>query len=299
MENRAHALAAGCFVLILGLGVFLAAIWLEGRHNEMREYLLVSQRSVTGLNPQAQVRYRGIRAGKVLDIDLDPRDPRWILVRISLDADMPVTQGTTARLNAQGITGLSYVMLEDDGSDPRPLTAGAGELPRIALQSSSIDALTEAAGRIGKALDERTIADFKRLLTNLASASDGLKTLPAILASVRETLSESNLTRLQKILSNLERTSGEVAPMAVELRALVVSLTQLSQRFERISLDAGGQVTSESLPRLNGLLNELQKNSRQLNRLLETLEQTPESVIFGRTQTLPGPGEAGYGGPSP
>lgn len=84
MENRAHALAAGIFVLLLGLCVALAAWWFAGKRESSREILLVTQRNVTGLNPQSQVRFRGIRAGKVVDIALDPQDRRSILVRISV-----------------------------------------------------------------------------------------------------------------------------------------------------------------------------------------------------------------------
>ena len=45
-------------------------------------WLQQCQGSVSGLNTQAQVRFRGIRAGKVQDIELDPKDPRNILITI-------------------------------------------------------------------------------------------------------------------------------------------------------------------------------------------------------------------------
>lgn len=294
MENRAHALAAGGFVLLLVLTLALAAWWMEERHNDTREYLLVTAHSVAGLNPQAQVRYRGIRAGKVLDIDLDPRDARLILVRISLNADLPVTRATRARLNAQGVTGLSYVMIEDDNSDPTPMTAAPGELPRIALESSGTDAIGEMAARIGRAFDERTVQDFKRTLANLSSASEGLKELPAILAALREALSETNLARLQKLLAHLEHAAGEAAPLTAELRGLVTSIQGLGQRLDRLTVEAGGELSEETLPRLRALLGDLQRNSRQLNRVLEHLDDAPQAVIFGPAASAPGPGEPGY-----
>src|SRR5438128_1358144 len=121
MENRAHAFAAGLFVIALALCIAAAAWWFSGKRESTRQYLLVSQRAVSGLNPQAQVRFRGIRAGKVEDIELDPKDARNILVVISVDADIPVSRATTAQLNKQGITGLAYILLDDDGSNPEPL----------------------------------------------------------------------------------------------------------------------------------------------------------------------------------
>ncbi len=153
MENRSHALIAGFFVILLGLCVALVGWWFSGRSEETRDYLIVTRGSVVGLNPQAQVRYRGIRAGKVEDISLDPQDPRNILILIRIDDDIPMTEGTSARLNTQGVTGLAYVMLEDDGSAPTPLQGSKDNPPRIALSPSMMDSLTDAAGRIAAVFD--------------------------------------------------------------------------------------------------------------------------------------------------
>ena len=68
MENRAYALAAGLFTLLLGFGVVVAALWFSGDAVETRDYLMVSRVPVSGLNTQAPVRYRGVTVGKVTDI---------------------------------------------------------------------------------------------------------------------------------------------------------------------------------------------------------------------------------------
>jgi len=287
MENRAHALWAGFFVLLMGVAVALTAWWLSGRGEETRDYLIVSRSAVSGLNPQAQVRYRGIRAGKVADISLDPQDPRTILILIRIDDDIPITQGTKAQLNAQGVTGLAYVMLDDDGSQPEPLRSSDGKPPRIALKPSTMDALADAARRIAAVFDDQGIAQIKRTLGNVAEASEGLREVPAILASVRQMLNAETVQRAQALLGHLEKTAGQAAPLTAEVRGLVASLTQLSKRFEQI----GNEADKTTLPRLNRLLGELEQNSRQLNRVLEELEEAPQSVIFGRSGPLPGPGE--------
>ena len=129
MENRAHALAAGLFVLILGLATALGVWWFRQDREEVSYYLLETRSGVGGLNNQAVVRYRGIRAGRVEDIGIDPRDGRFIIVRISLDEDITLTQGTTARLTMQGITGLTYISLDDDGNNPAPLMAALEDSP--------------------------------------------------------------------------------------------------------------------------------------------------------------------------
>lgn len=289
MENRSHALIAGFFVIVLGICVALTGWWFSGRGEETRDYLIVSKGAITGLNPQAQVRYRGIRAGKVEDISLDPADPRNILILIRIDDDIPMTKGTTAQLNSQGVTGLAYVMLDDDGNQPEPLVGSETNPPRIELKPSTMDSLAEAARRIATVFDEKGVQNIKRTLGNVADASEGLKEMPAILASVKQVLNEDTVRRVQALVAHLEKTAGEAAPLTAEARELVVSLKHLSKRFEQIGNDTG----NNTLPRLNKLLGELEQNSRQLNRVLEELEEAPQSVIFGRKAPAPGPGEGG------
>ena len=151
MESRAHAIAAGIFTLLLGLASALAVFWLSGKQEATNEYILVTRGNVSGLNTQAQVRFRGMRAGKVLDIDLDPKDPRNILITISVAADLPMTRGTTAKLNYQGVTGLASVLLEDKGENIEPLKRTDGEPPRIELKPNFMDNLGDnAADRRGQ-----------------------------------------------------------------------------------------------------------------------------------------------------
>jgi phospholipid/cholesterol/gamma-HCH transport system substrate-binding protein len=61
----------------------------------------------------------GIRVGKVQAIELDPQDGQNILIRISVDSNVPVTRATTAKLGYQGVTGIAHILLEDKGKTRR------------------------------------------------------------------------------------------------------------------------------------------------------------------------------------
>lgn len=310
MEDRAHALAAGLFTLLLGLAAAVFVWWLGQSREDMNHYVLEASENVSGLNNQAQVRYRGIRAGRVQSIDLDKNNPRLILVRISLDARYPLTIGTTAKLKSQGVTGLAYVQIEDDGSDPRPLVAGEnGNLPHIALSPPLLDTLGEQAGdiaeqahvlasRMTRLLDERNLNNVSRTLENLAAASERLKdsmeAVHPVLASLRQTFSDENMKKLNAILANLEKTSGEAAPMAVELRETIRSVSALTARLDKLVAESGGQLTTTTLPRASDLMEELTISTRRLSRFIESLEREPRALVFGRGTVVPGPGEAGF-----
>ncbi|OHC70600.1 MAG: hypothetical protein A3H93_13475 [Rhodocyclales bacterium RIFCSPLOWO2_02_FULL_63_24] len=309
MENRSHALAAGIFTILLGIAAAVAMWWLGQSRDASATYVLETRRNVTGLNVQAQVRYRGIRAGKVESIEPDEADPRLILVRVNIDSRFKLTRGSTAQLGYQGVTGLAYVQIEDDGSSSEPLMGENDEPPRIALRPTVFDTLGEKAGdiliqisaasqRLGKLLDDKNVQNLSRTLENVAVASDGLREMPALLASIRGVLSESNMRSLRQILVHVERTAGESAPLTAEMRELVKSMNVLSRRFDNLTGSAGDELTTAMLPRANALMRELATNSRQLSRVLDGLETNPQMLIFGRGQAAPGPGEAGFSAPA-
>jgi phospholipid/cholesterol/gamma-HCH transport system substrate-binding protein len=312
MENRAYALAAGLFTLLLGLAAAGLIWWLGQNKQDVAYYILEGRDNVTGLNAQAAVRYRGIRAGRVENIDIDAKDRRLILVRISLDARYPLTAGTVAKLNTQGVTGLAYIQLEDDGNDTRPLVGKGGETPRIALSPTLLDTLGAQAGdvveqvnllavRLTKLLDEKNLRNFSRGLENLAAASESLNNnlnnLPPVIAALQRTFSDANVSKLSSALTSLDKTAGEAAPLAQDIRATMRTVQSLTSRLDKLAGDAGGELTNATLPRANALVQELATSSRQLSRLIETIDREPQALVFGRAAPAPGPGEAGFVAP--
>jgi phospholipid/cholesterol/gamma-HCH transport system substrate-binding protein len=317
LESRAHALAAGLFIVVMSLCVGAAVWYLSGSSERGRDYVLATTSAVGGLNPQAQVRYRGIRVGKVQDISINPSDPREILVRVNIPERYPVTKATRARLSFLGVTGLALIDIEDDGSDATPLPTGTDGAARIPLRGSPFDALgTQAVDtmqllrdvllRLNALLDERNVESISATLANLRSATGHLDaTLAGAPALVRQAqgviersrnlLSAQNIDRINRILAHAEATSSQSAPLAQDLRALLASMKQLSDRLDALALTAGSQVTDDTLPGLQALIDEAQRNSRQLGRVLGELESSPQMLLLGRENYRPGPGEAGFG----
>jgi phospholipid/cholesterol/gamma-HCH transport system substrate-binding protein len=307
MENRSHALMAGLFTVTFTLAAALALWWLTGSRELTHTYILETRGNVTGLNNEAQVRYRGIRAGKVTGIAPDELDPGLLLVEISLGRQYRLTDRTVARLNYQGITGLAYVMLEEDSKSSgkgHPLDTEAAVPPHIAIQPGLFDTLGEKAGdiagqvaelslRLNRLLDERNTKNIARTLDNLANASEGMKELPQLMLALRSALSDTNLKNLQMLLAHLEKTAGEAAPLTAEARKLVATLNTLAVSARGV----GDRLNAETLPRAESLMTEVSAATRRLDRLLDTLNDTPQAVIFGTHPAKPGPGESGFAVP--
>ncbi|MBP8265535.1 MAG: MCE family protein [Zoogloea sp.] len=309
MESRSHAIVAGLFAIFLSVGLVLTLWWFSDKREQTRDVLLVSSGSVNGLNLQAAVRYRGIVAGKVASIDLDPADPHNLLVTARIRADLPITRATRAKLASQGVTGLAFISLDDSGDDPVPLAGDGNGPPRLRLAPGLVDEVAAASmqtlKRVGELAERLTvlaapenIARIERTLANLESSSQGLdrtlKEAPQTLAAVRQLFGKDNLARIGRSLDNLERLSGEAVPLAREGRSLIVKLQTVSDRIDNLAGTTGEGLATSTLPRLNVLLQELTTTSRQLSDLLDEIDDSPQLLLLGRRKPPPGPGEAGF-----
>jgi phospholipid/cholesterol/gamma-HCH transport system substrate-binding protein len=146
--------------------------------------------------------------------------------------------------------------------------------------------------RLNQALSDKNIENINRTLDNLARASSGLGDLPAVLAGLRQALSPENMKSLNQTLANLEASSAEAGPLVKDVRHLVGNLNHISERVE--VLLGSGEAAHATLPRANALMKELTDTTRQFSRLLETLDNNPQALIFGRPPAQPGPGESGF-----
>ena len=307
MGKESYALFTGLFVLILGLMLVAASIWL-GHFGEQRDvYTVITQASVTGLNPESTVLYRGVQVGKVNAVNFDPVNARNILVRIEIEKGLSITRGTYATLRLQGLTGLAQLELDDSGEYPQPLPTSDANPALIPLRPSLFDKLSDAG--------EGILVDTRTLITHL-----------------NETLDTESRRHIKATLGNLDTASGQLVAMeqhmqkafsqvnqaAVSIKvagakaqisldrfdAVAQSMEKLSSRLQTLTentnaLALSGKVTADSLaqtslPRLNALLEEMQTATVQFHSLSELLEKDPGMLLYGHQPPAPGPGEPGY-----
>ena len=149
MENRAHALLTGLFVIGLGLAAALASFWLHDTRQAHTPYLLITQGAVSGLVPYSTVRYRGVEIGQVTTVDFAHDGTRDIHIRIEIQPDIPITANTYATLRYMGITGLAQVELADDGPPDAPrLPSSSASLARIPMRPSLFESLSDAGQNV-------------------------------------------------------------------------------------------------------------------------------------------------------
>jgi len=319
MENKSHALAAGLFVVFVTALLIALAVWLTRDTRQLRSYELAGQVNLSGLQPQANVRYQGVPVGKVTSIRLDPQTQGHVLVRIAVDELAPINANTFATLGYQGVTGLAFIQLDDnkptEGAAP-PL-AQLADNSRIPLKPGLVSKLTERGERVLGQLDE---------------ASQRLNQL----------LSSQNQQTLMTTVENLGRVASEIQQLTAQTRGLLPELAQgtrdslallkatslrlgdsadaaktSARAFQRLTermagpggaLDQLGQgaevwvatnqsLQSVTLPRLNLVAQDVARSTRQIGELAQILRDTPQALLLGAPPPMPGPGEPGFNAP--
>jgi phospholipid/cholesterol/gamma-HCH transport system substrate-binding protein len=318
MENKAHALLAGLFALLLSLGLLAALWWMGGDHTEQAEYRIASEIPVSWLNPQAAVRYRGVTVGRVENIALDPQNPNRILIDIAVDASLKLNRDTYAKLASQGLTGLAYIEIDSPGADPKAL--GDKLIPlRQSGMSEMMDAGMDIMEKTGKLEDnaDKLLTSLNRLLTedntqkigrlleNMERSSAALEPLlkssqhtsekaGKLLDEIKPHELSATLDALRQASLSARETAETAQPTLLQVQKSLAEFERIGRRIEAVTADVGENINYETLPRIHELAHQLNRDAQSLNRLMETLEQHPQSAIFGKPIAQPGPGEKGF-----
>lgn len=257
MENKAHAMAAGVFVLGLAALLLALAAWLTREGGDRVAYEIATRDSVTGLLPKAPVRLRGVEVGEVQSIGFDPQSPGQVLVRLSVDRQAPVTRETFATLGYLGVTGLAFVQLDDNGQ-PAPLLAQEGERPpRISLRPGLVARMAAQGEDLSRKVDEAT-------------------------GRVSQLLADANQQRLLAAVDQLGRAAAGIERLSAQLSTSAGVLTGAAEDFR------GG-----TLPRIDRAADETARAARELGHLAADLRERPQSLVFGPARSRPRPVEPG------
>lgn len=321
MENKAHALAAGAFLVLVTALLAALALWLTRDNTRYTLYELSSKESVSGLQPQASVRYKGVAVGKVVEIGFDPLVAGNVLIRIAVNADAPIRRTTFAVLGYQGVTGLAHVLLDDAGKDLPAPPSGPSGLPRLPLQPSPLSKLAEqgpavvaqmqeAAERVNALLSAHNQAEFARLLSNMGDAAGqvaqlgrrleasvqlrldpALAQLPALAQEARSTLQV-----LQRSGASATAAADGVASATARLYAPGGTLEKIEQSTQALAT-AANKMNDETLVRVNRASDATTRTARRFGALAEGLDENPQALLYGSGAAQPGPGEPGFTAP--
>src|SRR6476619_2358363 len=194
METRSNYVMVGTVTVALLVGVLLFIVWLAGLSNKSTKcYDIYFAQGVGGLNKGSNVSFSGVPVGKVQKISLLPNRPEFVWVRVEVDEQTPVLQGTSAQIHGVGFTGVSEIQLAGAERGRPPIEQmGPQGCPVIPATSGGISALLNSAPEL--------IDRIQRLTERLT-----------------ELLSDKNQNAIADILENVDKTTRVLAERAPDL----------------------------------------------------------------------------------
>jgi len=303
METRANHVWVGAVTLVLIAAIVAFVIWIarlnEGAQNE---YDIFFKQSVDGLAKGSSVTFSGVPAGQIEKIELWPKDPSFVRVRIGIDKKVPILLGTTATIQGS-FTGVSNIQLEGAVKGAPPLTEPGPEgVPVIPTRRGGLGALLSNAPLLLERLATLTerltlllsdknqksiegiLANTDRLTGNLAEASPQVK---RTLAELQITLRQASST-----LATFEQTANKAngllnnqgEPLAKQLRQTLVSAQNAADALQSTLAEAkpaARQLSETTLPAAEAAIRDLRETTRALRGVTEKIDDQGAGALIG------------------
>jgi len=261
METRSNHVLVGAVTLALLAGLLVFIVWLAGLSNKTTKcFDIYFSQGVEGLNKGSSVNFQGVPVGQIQKISLLPDRPEFVWVRVEVDAQTPVLQGTTAQIKGVGFTGVSEIALEGAVKGGQPLVqVGPQGCPVIPASSGGLGALLNSAPEL--------IDRIQRLTERLT-----------------ELLSDKNQNSVSDILENVDKTTRVLAERAPDL-ADAIGDARIAARNAGIAAERVGLLADST----NKLVNEQGKPAAEdLRKAIASLQHTTDTLDAVIADARPG-----------
>lgn len=296
METRSNYILVGAVTMAMLAGLLVFTVWLAGLSNrETKCYDIYFSQAVGGLNKGSNVTFSGVPVGQIQSISLLPERPEFVWVRIEVQRETPVLQGTVAQIHGVGFTGVSEIQLSGAAQGAPPITqVGPQGCPVIPSSTSGIGAILSSAPELMERI-QRLTERLTELLSDqnqdaVADILQNMERTTAVLAERAPELGEA-ITEARVAVRNAGIASERVGaladstnrlvteqggPAAQDLRKAIAQVQSAAENLDAMIGDArpGVQNFSKStLPELNRLVRDMRELSQSLRGVSERVER--------------------------
>jgi phospholipid/cholesterol/gamma-HCH transport system substrate-binding protein len=302
METRSnHVLVGGVVLAIVAIAVAFIIWMMQVGNGHQHDYDIFFPNSVDGLAKGSAVTFSGVPVGKIDDIKLMPDQPSLVRVRISVDENTPILEGTTATVAGVGFTGVSQVNLGGAQKGEPPITAiGPFGVPVIPTKPGMLAGLLNSAPellaklstletQLTKLLDDDNQHSVKHILANIDSLTTNLA---ANGPQIRETLKTAQLSIKQageaaQQISKLAGTTNQLLdeqgrPMMANLNKTIASAQQAADSLNDLVKSAKPGVdtlSKQTAPHIDQLVRDLSDMAEALNQTANRLNSGGGGVL--------------------
>ncbi len=319
MNNRVNYTLVGSVVLLLLTTLIVFLYWMlkPTQKEVMIPYYIYFTESVSGLNINSAVKFRGISVGKVKQMRINPKNSEEIEILIQLREGTPIKVDTVATLKSQGITGLSYIDLSKGGKNSPLLTPRRnGAIAIIKSDKSLFERIENSVDSIGTRLS-KTLYQTEKLLgdKNQQELSEILIRTSTVLAQVERALDDKTVDNVQQILESSANITRRIDGMMANVEALIDtgtqleasishSITSVAESFDdmarslesfRRKNDAGDYSVKDAMQKpmqqFDIAMLEMERLMMKLGALIEKIQRSPSDLLFLKEEPQKGPGE--------
>ncbi len=317
MYSRINYTLVGLFVVIMGAGMLLFGFWLAkyGFEQKYQYYVIYFDEPVDGLTIDSSVKLNGVDVGKVVSIEVSPKDYSITRVKVKLKDGTPITKSMYAVLKPQGITGLSFIEITGGKAGDIRIKTSANSLAQIpskhsllySLQEKApdmIDKLSTAMDRIDKLLSKKNINKFNNIIDNTDKITQSAIKLESTL---QYSLSDINKS-VVRAADSVDKAGDDFDDMSINLTktadTINKNLPDIMKRVDTLTLKLN-QVTNQvnmamrrgdfdfekMIKPIRIDIDELSYKYKELAQDLKNITMSPAKAIFSGATIPAGPGE--------
>ncbi|WP_404319573.1 MlaD family protein [Malaciobacter canalis] len=307
MQTKINFFKIGTFVIVLFVLMLIFIFWL-GKYafvvTKQDAYTIYFKESVSGLNIDSPVKFKGVQVGKVENISINPKNSQEIKIKISVIENTPIKKDNYATLGTLGLTGLKYIELKGGSKDSNLIQKNKYNEKVIDSKISVLGNLENSSKDISKQLTQlliqtrilfsnENINNFSKLLN--ASKQTALNTQEITQYIVNN---ENKLTQILNNLNDLSITSkssfNNMSESASSVKKSALKVMELSQKIinevEKGSFDLK-TISQSTIDNFNNVLNQFENNLIKSEELIEQLKENPSDILFKNNKQKLGPGE--------
>ena len=318
-EIRAGLLVLVSFVILVG---FLAAVrGCRPRDDSAKQYYATFT-DISGLNAAADVRFGGVRVGRVTAIAPDAEDRSRIRVTVEVKGDIPVNEGSVASIEQVTMTAEKHLEITTGGAD-QPLhesgdtvssspSHGLLDLPDlegvVVRLDTLLDGLNTLIGVNQTGAEAADVIDLKEIFVSLKATLDEsaevARDVSAVIGENRAGLGEivkklsalegaatELMTQLNAVVAEnrdpLHESVGNLHQMTAEMSERILELGDSLQATLTYLQNVGGNssdMVDDQRPTIEEILINLQETTRNLREFSRVLADQPDALIRGKKQ---------------
>jgi len=310
MYSKVNYTIVGLFVVLFTIGMVWFGFWLGkyGQKDTYNTYQTYFSESISGLSKDSTVMLHGISVGYVSDISIDKKHINQTHVILKIKKDIPITQDMYTTLKMMGITGLLSVEIEGGSDNSVLLTPSKEHIPIISSKTSWLndtknmienvaEDVQDISKQLQKVLSDKNIKHFNNILANSDDISIKLKmtldevnsTIQAFKSSVEHMDSNfsSAIIDFHSMSKSFDDITNQTIPVIKSIKKTTKDFQIATIKFTK-SLDRGDYNIKRAL---QPTLLDIQMLSQDVSDLLNTINESPNALIFRGRKVKKGPGE--------